>query len=275
MASFGYRLIVNADDFGTSSSANQAILQAHSEGILTSASLMVNGAAFDEAVAIARDHPHLGVGLHLCLVCGCSTLTPSQIPGLVDANQNFSHRPVATGLRYFFRRDLRDQLRQEIRAQVEKFQQTGLFLDHLNGHLNLHLHPVVLGLLLRETQDLVPLGFRLTRDPLRLNLRLASGQLAYRLSHALVFSRLSRSALREVARRGWRYTDAVFGLLQTGRVTEDFVLRLLPCLTAGNYELYSHPSLEEAPHECAALVSSKVKQQVADLGIELIRYRDL
>jgi len=64
------RLIVNADDFGRSHSINEAVVRAHREGILTTASLMVNEPGFDEAVAQAREHPQLGVGLHLTLVCG-------------------------------------------------------------------------------------------------------------------------------------------------------------------------------------------------------------
>src|SRR5947208_8992213 len=55
------RLIVNADDFGRSHSINQAVVRAHREGILTTASLMVNGGAADEAIELARQNPQLGV----------------------------------------------------------------------------------------------------------------------------------------------------------------------------------------------------------------------
>ena len=62
------RLIVNADDFGLSPSVNAAVIRAHREGILTSASLMVNEPGFDEAVKLAQENPRLGVGLHLTLL---------------------------------------------------------------------------------------------------------------------------------------------------------------------------------------------------------------
>src|SRR5882724_3822199 len=101
------RLIVNADDFGRSHSINQAVIRAHRDGILTTASLMVNGVAVAEAVELGRQHPRLGVGLHLSLVCGTSTLRPADIPGLVDGDGNFSSQSVATGIRYFFQRRLR------------------------------------------------------------------------------------------------------------------------------------------------------------------------
>src|SRR6185369_1031689 len=95
------RLIVNADDFGRSSSINEAVIRAHREGILTTASLMVNGRACAEAVALAKENPRLGVGLHLSLVCGRSALKPTEIPGLVNNRYEFSDNPVTAGFRYF------------------------------------------------------------------------------------------------------------------------------------------------------------------------------
>src|SRR5271166_6323221 len=83
------RLIVNADDFGRTTAVNQAVVRAHREGILTTASLMVNEPATDEAVALARQHPKLGVGLHLTFLFGHSVLDHAQIPGLVNPQREF------------------------------------------------------------------------------------------------------------------------------------------------------------------------------------------
>jgi hypothetical protein len=127
-------------------------------------------------------------------------------------------------------------------------------------------------------EDAVQLGLaplRLTFDPLALNLRLASGRLGYRLGHAALFYPLAALARPGLARRGFRSTRAVFGLLQNDRVDEDFVLRLLERLPTGDSELYSHPSLDKSLLEFEALVSPRVRQQVQQLGIQLIRYQDL
>jgi hopanoid biosynthesis associated protein HpnK len=269
------RLIVNADDFGQSPSINAAIRQAHCNGILTTASLMVNGEAFAEAVELARTHPRLGVGLHLSLAFGAATLPPAQIPGLVDERGRFSENPVAVGLRYFFNRSLRDALRREIAAQFDRFQATGLPLDHVNGHLNLHLHPTVFRLLLDETAVRRVGAVRLTRDRFWLNARLAGGEWPYRVSHAIIFHLLSAGACPALRRRQIRFTRVVFGLLQNGRVDEAFVLRLLPRLPAGDSELYSHPSLDNFRAEFEALISPRVSALVARLNIRLIRYQDL
>jgi len=269
------RLIVNADDFGRSTSINQAVIRAHQEGILTTASLMVNEPAFEQAVALAHEHPALGVGLHLTLLCGHSALSPGEIPGLVNGNGEFRHNPAGAGFRYFFQPGLREQLRREIHAQFQKFRAARLPLDHVNGHLHLHLHPTVFGILMTDAAQLGLKHLRLTRDPFRLNLRLASGHYTYRALHVAIFHPLSARARPALARVNIRHTDAVFGLLQNARVDETYVTRLLPQLPAGDSELYSHPSLDESKNEFDALISPRVQEQVKQLDIKLIRYQDL
>jgi len=269
------RLIVNADDFGRSPAINQAVIRAHREGILTTASLMVNEPAFEEAVALAREHPALGVGLHLTLLCGHSALPPEAIPGLVNARGEFTNNPAGAGFRYFFQRGLREPLRREIHAQFQKFRATRLPLDHVNGHLHLHLHPTVFSILMADAAQLGIKRLRLTFDPFRLNLRAASGHLAYRALHVAIFHPLSARARPALAARSIRHTDAVFGLLQNARVDEAYLTKLLPQLPAGDSELYSHPSLDEFRNEFDALISSRVREQVQKLGLKLIRYQDL
>ncbi|HEY4745903.1 MAG TPA: ChbG/HpnK family deacetylase, partial [Desulfuromonadaceae bacterium] len=104
------QLIITSDDFGLSPGVNAAVERAWRNGILTCASIMPGGAAFDEAVEIARRNPGLQVGLHLTLVQGRSVLPPAEIPGLVDGNGNFTDNPVAAGMRYFFDKGLYKQL---------------------------------------------------------------------------------------------------------------------------------------------------------------------
>ena len=269
------RLIVNADDFGCSRSINEAVVRAHRDGILTSASLMVNEPGFDEAVKLAKENPKLGVGLHLTLLMGHSALPPERIPGLVNSCGEFSDRPVAVGMGYFFKHSLREQLRAEIHAQFEKFHLTGLKLDHVNGHLHLHLHPVIFKILMDDADKLGIRYLRLTRDCLARSRRLANGRWFYRVSHAAIYEWLSNRAREPLQLRGIKHAQITFGLLQDSRVDEDYVLKLLAELPPGDSELYSHPSLDEFKHEFDALVSPRVKEQIKKLGIELIRYQDL
>ena len=269
------RVIFNADDFGRSTSINAAVIRAHREGVLTTASLMVNGEAFEEAVDLAKCNPALGVGLHLTLVLGYSALPQEKIPGLVNERGAFSDRPVVAGVRYFFAKSLRRQLQDEIGAQIEKFRSTGLEMDHLNGHLHFHLHPVVFDILMRRQADWKIPAMRLTRDQFCLNARMARGRWVYRVSHAIAFNVLCRRARPLLEQKSVHHTERVFGLLQDSRVTEDYLLKLLPVLPTGNMEIYSHPCLEKFPDEFAALVSPRVIKRVESLGLQKCRYSDL
>ncbi|HWD92685.1 MAG TPA: hopanoid biosynthesis-associated protein HpnK [Verrucomicrobiae bacterium] len=269
------RLIVNADDFGRSRSINEAVIRAHREGILTSASLMVNEVSCGEAVELAKQNPGLGVGLHLTLLMGHSALPQSEIPGLVNERQELLNDPVKVGFRYFFQRSLREQLRREIHAQFARFRATGLPLDHVNGHLHLHLHPTVFGILMEDASVLGIERMRLTHDPFWMDVPLARGRRLYRALHAVVHYCLSGRARPVFRKKQIHHTQQVFGLLQNDRVDETYILKLLSLLPAGDSELYSHPSLDNFKHEFDALISPRVKEQVKMRGIQLIRYQDL
>jgi hopanoid biosynthesis associated protein HpnK len=269
------RLIVNADDFGASESINRAVIQAHAQGVLTSASLMVNGAAFKEAVDLARSHPTLGVGLHLTLCCGSSSLPAAEIPALVNSRHQFTNSPVLAGIKYFFSPAARRQLEKEISAQLQTFAATGLPMDHLNGHLHFHLHPVVFSIVQKQLEGMNISAMRLTYDPPRIDIPLGQGRWFYRLSHAFIFAALSHRVATVFRERGIRHTDAVFGLLENARVSESYILNLLKVLPSGDSELYSHPSLHEFKHEYEALISPRVKAAIREENITLIRYQDL
>ena len=269
------RLIVNADDFGRSRSINEAVIRAHREGILTTASLMVNEPSCAEAVTLAKQNPRLGVGLHLTLLMGRAALPPEKIPGLVNAQGEFSNSPVGVGFRYFFQRGLREQLRAELHAQFQAFRATGLTLDHVNGHLHMHLHPVVFRILMEDAEALGIRHLRLTRDCFDRSRRMASGRWLYRASHALIYEGLSSRAREPLRQRDIRHAQITFGLLQDSHMDEEYILKLVPELPSGDSELYSHPSLDRFKHEFDALISSRVKEEIARRGIKLIRYQDL
>ena len=226
-------------------------------------------------MAFAKQNPKLGVGLHLALLCGRSGLPREKIPGLVNERNEFSDNPVSVGFRYFANRHLREQLRAEIHEQFARFRATGLPLDHVNGHLHLHLHPTVFGILIRDAEQLGLQRMRLTREPFWLDVPLARGRRLYRAGHAAIYFVLSWLAQSRFRQKNLHHTQRVFGLLQNDRVDEAYVLKLLDVLPPGDSELYSHPSLDKFKHEFDALVSLRVKEKISKLGIQLIRYQDL
>jgi len=276
-------LIINGDDFGISSATNHAILRAHREGILTSASLMVNGAAFEEAVALAKAHPSLSVGLHLVLVHGSATLPPSEIPDLVNEQGEFSENPAAAGMAYFFFPSLKAQIKKELEAQIKKFLSTGLPLAHLNGHINIHVHPTVLGVLLDLAGRYGVKKIRLPQEELFVTLRLDRSRWIEKLTQWTIFETLSLSARRRLKENGFRIPDRAYGLLEIGRMDEAYLLGLLDRIGEGCSEISFHlgeapkdwPAFYDSRQELSALLSEVVRDKIKQSGLKLISYVDL
>jgi hopanoid biosynthesis associated protein HpnK len=279
------QLIITSDDFGLSPGVNAAVEKGWRDGTLTCASIMAGGTAFDDAVAIARRNPGLQVGLHLTLVQGQSVLPPSQIPDLVNETGNFSDNPVAAGMRYFFDKGLYKQLKHEIEAQIERVVEAGIPLSHLDGHLNIHLHPTVFAFL----TDLMPrygiTSFRLSRERLAHNLRFDRQRRLGKTVERVIFGALAGHARPHLDELGIRYAGEVKGVLNSGRMTEEYILQILDGLNEGLTELYFHPGvlpdseisrrMPDYRHEeeLAAITSPRIKRKLAELNIGLKNYR--
>jgi hopanoid biosynthesis associated protein HpnK len=206
------RLVVTGDDFGASREVNQATIEAHERGVLTTASLMVTGDAYVEAVSLARKHPRLAVGLHLVLVDGRSALPPRAIPRLVDSRWRFRSSPTRAGLVYQFDRVARSQLRSEIRQQLERFRLTNLVLSHVDGHHDLHLHPVVLDVIASLADDYGIRIVRLPSEEVGVAAQFAKGRLTKLLVLSIVFGLLRHRGARRLRAAGVAVTDRVYGL---------------------------------------------------------------
>ncbi|MFM7571781.1 MAG: hopanoid biosynthesis-associated protein HpnK [Snowella sp.] len=273
-------LIINGDDFGFSSSVNHAIIESHEQGILTSTSLMVSGQACTEAVNLAKNHPDLGVGLHLVLVCGQSVLPYEKIPHLVDRDGNFLDDPVKAGLIYQFNREARKELALEIRAQLEKFQETGLPMSHLDGHLHLHVHPVVLGIIKDLAAEFALKVLRLPFEELNFTLAIDRSHFWTKFVWFQVFGQLRRHGEGLFKNTEVIIPAKVYGLLATGRISEDYLLQLIPKIQTEIAEIYAHPdcsslSNPSGPMELQTLLSHQVRDRIQACGFELINFHTL
>ena len=272
------RAIIAADDFGLSPEVNEAVERAHRDGLLSTASLMVAGAAAADAVRRARRLPGLRVGLHLVVIEGPAVLPPQHIPALVDAAGRFPSDQLRLGVDYFFRPGVRRQLAAEIEAQFAAFAATGLPLDHANAHKHMHLHPTV-GRLMIESG--LRHGLRAIRVPSEPAATLAAcGTRTGAGDRAL--RRWSGLLRRQALRAGLRVNDHAFGLAWSGHMTAGRLRRLAAHLPDGLSEIYLHPATHQSPllrrlmpdyepeAELAALLDPAVRQAFA--GIELTTY---
>ncbi len=276
------KIIINGDDLGASERINAAILQAHREGVLTSASLIVRGDAVEDAVVMARATPTLSVGLHLVVVEGRACLSHAQIPHLVDRRGHLPADPVCAGLYYFFSRIAQEELEQELQAQFDYFVSTRLSLAHVNGHLHMHMHPTVFRMILPLAQKYGASGVRLPRDDLKLGLSYDRRRWGTKIAWAVVFGLLSRDGARRLPTHRLRATDRVYGLMQTGAMRQDYVLRLLRQLSAPTAEFYFHPTtapvgepLGPNPADLETLLSPQVRRVIEERQIQLATYPTL
>ena len=275
--------ILTADDFGLSREVNAGIIEAHCKGVLTGASLMVAGAARDEAAALARENPALDVGLHLVVCRGFSVTPAEQMGGITDASGEFSRNPVMAGMRYFFNRRLRARLRDEIRAQIDLHLQLVGYLNHIDGHLNFHVHPVIADLLVELLREYRVPCIRLPREPVFTTLALAHDNAARKLIEAAIFRTLSRRTRRLLDAAGVRTTDWLFGLHQSGHLSADYIAGVVVRLRPGTTEIYFHPAMDigatpppaAAQREVAILTSPGLREVFTSGGIQLINFATL
>ncbi len=231
-------MIISADDFGLSVSVNEAVEEAHRNGILSTTSLMVDGPAAADAVARARRLPGLRVGLHLVVIEGRATLPQPLIPALVGSDGQFPSDQAKLGVRYYFSPTARRQLRAEIKAQFAAFAATGLRLDHANAHKHMHLHPTVGRLLIEEGLQYGLPALRVPAEPPAI---MAALGVRPSLADQTLFQ-WTRVLRAQASRAGLLTNDYVFGLGWTGHMTSDRLLRLAAVLPPGLSELYFHPA---------------------------------
>jgi hopanoid biosynthesis associated protein HpnK len=288
------RLIVNADDFGLTEKVNQAIVQGHRSGIITSTTLMANGMAFNSAVALAQATPELGVGIHLNLTTGKAISCRSKIPGLVDTRGLFCNTPewlvakLAAGTLGL------GQVEQEFRAQIGKVLSAGVAPTHLDGHKHVHLFPPIFRLVIQMAKEYGIPAVRCTRERsiglLKL-LRKNSGASAQIVRQYLVGRLLSLVSLNlgaKLRRARLSFPNHFFGIAVTGFLDTDILKTIICHVPEGTSELMCHPGyvdadltdthtrlLKQREREIQAMIQPEIKRLLVQHGIELISYRHL
>jgi chitin disaccharide deacetylase len=274
------RLIVTADDYGAAPEVNQAVERAHRDGILSAASLMVAGAAANDAVQRARVMPGLRVGLHLVLVDGRPVLPAAAVPDLVDKSGNFRNDMARSGAAMFFLPRVRAQLAAEIEAQFAGFEATGLKLDHVNAHKHFHLHPTIAALIVKLGKKHDVRGARVPLEPQAVLGRIEKHKVSGVVALTAPFARGLRSRFR---RAGITAPDHVFGLAWSGAMTVTRLAGLIEHLPEGLSEIYTHPATGPYPgsapgylygEELAALTDPGLAGLIAAKGIRMGGFSD-
>jgi len=285
------QLILNADDFGLTRGVNEGIIRAHREGVLTSATLMACGPAFDHAVELAKQNPRLGVGCHLVLVGGRAIAPVEEIPSLASKDGRL---PASLGS--FVTRLSSGTIRpkeidRELRAQILKIRAAGIEPTHLDTHKHTHSHPAVMAALGRVAREL---GIRRVRKPME-NLQ-DSWNSSRGENSGILKELLAAAAARAVAplfhsasrKYGLRSPDHFLGLAMTGRLGPIALRRMISSVQEGSTEIMSHPGVSDSEleridtrlfhqrnAEMDALIEPAIRSAIEERGIRLITYGEL
>jgi chitin disaccharide deacetylase len=241
------RLIINADDFGLTPGVNRAIAELHRARVLTSATLMATGPAFDDAVAIARANPTLGVGCHIVLTDGVPVLPPERIPTLIGPDRKNFRPSLIDFLRALLSRKIsQEDIQREALAQVQKLQRAGIQPTHLDTHKHTHLFPAVARPLLGLAEQC---NIRAIRQPFEQPWSLALGH-GNRMRRILVkvLGRLKASFQRQpqISSGHVLTTDGTIGISATGNLYGQTLREILNAMPAeGTFELVCHPGYND------------------------------
>jgi hopanoid biosynthesis associated protein HpnK len=287
------RLIINADDFGLTEGVNRAIVEAHQRGVVTSATLMANGQAFEQAVVLAQSRPRLGVGCHVVLVDGTPVLDRTEVRSLLDPHTNgadtarFRMGPSRLAARALVDSRVSDEIEAEARAQISKLQSAGIKVTHLDSHKHTHVFPHVLGALIRAAQAC---GVRAIRNPfeqIRGSHLAARPGLWLRWTEVGVLRILARQFRDAVRQAGMITPEGAFAIVATGVLDERLLRLIVERLPEGVWELVCHPGyndddLQRIPtrlrasreQELSLLTSPATRDLLASHRVELMSYRD-
>ena len=284
-------LIVNADDLGWTDGVNRGIVEAFHHGIVTSASLLANGAAFASAVETARSAPALGVGVHLNLSDGPPVADRETVTSLLNDDGEFANGPESLFLRRVRRGPLLAEVETEWDAQIQKVCDAGIAPTHVDGHKHVHMLPGLFEIALRLAKRHGIGAIRVSLEASSLRKALSSGT----KRHATVVMKqgvqarglklLARDAREQAERAGISTSDYFCGIAQTGQLTREGVEQFMRSLPDGTTELVCHPgyadaALQKSPTrlqdsrqtELQILTDTEIRNLVASLGIRLIDY---
>jgi hopanoid biosynthesis associated protein HpnK len=283
------RLIVNADDFGLTSGVNRAILKAHQSGVVTSATLMANAAAFAQAIELAQSAPELGLGCHVVLVDGTPVSNAFRVSSLLNNGSVEFHGSLAGFAVLALRKRLdSEQIEHEVTAQIRKIQSAGVTVSHLDTHKHTHMFPSVLKPILRAAQKCGIPAIRNPFETVRLAQLVENPGSWKRWLEVRMLHRWRAQFHREVEAAGVATPDGTIGIVATGALRGRWLRFLLQNLPEGTWELVCHPGYNDAElqavrtrlrasreQELEALTSRDIRQVLSQRGVELISYRAL
>ena len=276
------KIIVHADDFGLSKQINEGIIYAHTNGILTSTSIMACGPAFDHAVQLIKEVGSLDIGVHLTVIEERPLLSPLYIPSLVANGERFHPHAKDFFKRYIMGRISLEEVRLEFTKQIEKVLDNGIDISHIDSHQHIHILPGIFKITVALARKYGIRSIRFPDEKLRLYMfKRISG---YPRVLQLV---IVKTILKFANKKNNLFSPKFYGFFFGGRLNREnlrIILKKLP--KDGIAEIMCHPGLSDPDSnylhwkydwqdELDALTDNEIRNQLIQRGIKLYSFRDL
>jgi chitin disaccharide deacetylase len=259
------QLIVTADDLGADIARNEGIFEAVEAGAVTSASILVNAPAFHDALAkiLASSH-RISVGVHLNISEGMPL--SSGLKCLTNSGGSFfgkaeTHRRLLE----YGNSSLKAEIKREFTAQIRALAESGLKIDHIDGHQHVHVFPAAIEAAISVAQEFGIPWIRIPEEPPPAG-SLAKAGSRYTLE-AENFSRLAASARARTSEYSLNTTDHFRGLYLKGLLSKEFIEEIFQSLPQGLTELMVHPGKapKDASESFAAFSNAEREKELAFL----------
>ncbi|MHC4153616.1 MAG: carbohydrate deacetylase [Planctomycetota bacterium] len=279
------RIIVNADDFGLCEGVNKAVLQAHTQGVLTSATIMANMPAAAEAIEIARDLPALGIGVHLNLTDGRPLSPRDTVMPLLNADGEFACSCPKLALLSVSGPRSRNAIRTELAAQIRWVIDRGIRPTHLDSHKHFHALPTLFSMACQLARHFDVPAIRFAMEPAEVS------KIPWPLpgeggKHRAAFVR-ALAKINSLQNRDFLKTDGILGIAHVGRVDVNFFRAVALYNSAPATEIMTHPGFADGLDaestslvgqrkvELDALCSEQTKRYFRDAQMKLVHYGQL
>jgi hopanoid biosynthesis associated protein HpnK len=276
------KIIINADDFGLCDGVNRAVVQAHTQGILTSTTIMANMPAARQAVELAKQFPTLGVGVHLNLFGSKPSSKDPCVARLLNSDGEFAYSPSRLSFLSMVNRKIRNAIATELAAQIQWVIDNGLKPTHLDSHKHIHNFPGVFPIVCELAKSFGIAAIRWPFEPKQVSRKPWPPADKKERKRARIIRAMAK--INRKQNPSFFKTHATLGIAHTGRINVDFLKAAVIYNFAEIVEIITHPGfidgldpaktrlVQQRKMELDALCDKKVRQYFKDAAIKLVHY---
>ena len=273
-------VIINGDDFGMRWEVNEAIVRAHKQGVLTSATIMANMPLAEEAIKSAKEIPSLGVGVHLNLSKGKPVSNDQIVKSLLNENGELYLSQGKIWTKSILRWKTRRAIYTELAGQIQWVIDKGIRPTHLDSHYHIHIFPIVYSIVCSLAKRFNIGAIRWVYEPksvVRLPWPLFTEEFSRQAKAFRKLARINRIQNGEFLKSG-----ALLGVSHRGRIDVNFFRAAATYSPTMVTEVMTHPAVTSSEYdketgqrrqaELNALCDERTKRYFKDAQVKLAHY---